>query len=97
LDELDRATAEQAIAGTYDKLEKIINNVIYLTVHVKSHEADGLRKKYSVHCRLSTGSASGAMFISNSIKKWKFLTALQDALRTLERDVLKSVKRLPYQ
>lgn len=90
LDGPDRAIFEQSLTETYDKLGRIINNEIELTLHVKTHETGGLRRKYSVHCRLNS---PGLNISASSAKKWKFLPCAQDALQTLEREVLGKIRK----
>jgi CBS domain-containing protein len=90
LDEIDRATFENALTESYDKLEKILHNSIELSLHVKTHQDTGLRKKYSVHCRLNS---PGINIVANSTRKWKFLVSAQDALKTLEKETLKRLSK----
>ncbi len=90
LDEVDYATAEKEISSAYDKIEKILNNEIFLAIHVKSIEKGGMRKKYSLHIRLNS---TGINVLVKSENKWTFLSALQDALKTLTRQISEKVKR----
>ncbi len=92
LDEIDKAAIEKLVSNAYDKTERLLDNEIFLKVHIKQHEVDGMRRKYSVHCKLDS---AGLHMDASSAKEgqWKLLTAVQDAISVIEKDIAKRVRR----
>lgn len=91
LDEIDKASVENLVTETYDKIEKIMNNVTYLTIHVKkhTHEQKGLRTKWTVNSRVSIPG----MMINSKSWGWKFMDIIQESLDTLLRNAVEDSKR----
>lgn len=90
LDEIDRKIVETNVTESYDKLERIANNEIDLSIHVKSERTSGIRKKYSVKAKLT---GPGINFNASKINGWKLLTVLQEAMKALEREMVEQGKR----
>jgi CBS domain-containing protein/ribosome-associated translation inhibitor RaiA len=90
LDEIDRKIVENNVTESYDKLERIANNEIDLSIHVKSERTSGARKKYQVNAKLS---GPGINFNASKITGWKLLTAIQDAMKAIEREMVDRIKR----
>lgn len=89
LDEIDAQFLNNCIVDCFDKLKKVLGQITYLVVHFKVHESEGLRKKTSVHLRLSS---PGKLFVASSAG-WVLLDTAHDAVKTLEREVFDSVKK----
>jgi predicted transcriptional regulator len=90
LDEIDRGIVENGISESYDKLERIANNTIYLNIHVKSARTSGARKKYTIKAKLT---GPGMNFNSTKTTGWKLLTAIQESMKSLEREMISRGKR----
>ncbi|MDP6671179.1 MAG: hypothetical protein QGI60_05200 [archaeon] len=89
VDEIDRAKIDGSIEKTYDKLEKLLNNDIFLKAHFKDFQKDGLRKKHSVQLHLSLPGIE----LSSSATDWNLITALQEALGKIEREAEKKISQ----
>ncbi|MFA4856155.1 MAG: hypothetical protein WC634_06270 [archaeon] len=89
LDSFEKSKIESALIASFDKIYKIVNKEMLLNAHFKQHEAEGTRKKSSVHLKLSF---SGKTIVASDFG-WDVLSVLQNALKTLERETLSSVKR----
>jgi CBS domain-containing protein len=83
--EPDKKRVLQRINTFYDKACKLLAGELFLAIHFKSYENQGMRKKHSVHARLS-----GAGFNAKAqAQSWNALSALQNALDELSREVIK--------
>ena len=89
LDSFEKSKAETSLKAAFDKIEEIVHNEILLHVHFKRHETEGKRTKHSVHLKLSL---PGRPVIATE-SGWNPVTVLQKALKTLEREIIKYVKR----
>ena len=79
-----------SIAQTYlGKIQKITKHPTRLVVHVKMHEVEGKRKKYSIHSKLFVQGT----FLEASHVEWDLLSAVQRSLAALEKEVIKKFKR----
>ncbi len=88
VDEIDKAKINLSLNKCYDTLYGIVNNKMLLKVHFKEDEATGARKKHSVNLHLSIpGVEVTAVGLG-----WNLITALQEAIETLERETIKKVK-----
>jgi len=70
------------------KLQRQIKNELDLTLHVKCHEKDGDRQKYSVHLRIEF---PGQM-ISSSQEDWDIETALRKTFNNAKNSVKKKFR-----
>ncbi|MBI4043237.1 MAG: CBS domain-containing protein, partial [Candidatus Diapherotrites archaeon] len=94
LDEIDASQLHSEVEKTYDKFSKTVPNIEYLVVHVKAHSRagqkhkEGSRNQYTVHLRLAF---DGKLCVTEAVQ-WNLLSALQESLKQLEREVLEEVK-----
>ncbi|MBN1941071.1 MAG: hypothetical protein JW772_02715 [Candidatus Diapherotrites archaeon] len=89
IDEIDKDILMSSVFLSYDKLEKIAKGEVLLHLHFKHSRAKGLRKRHSVHAKISLPGKT----ILAKADDWKLLTAVQTALRILERESLNYLKR----
>ena len=89
LDSFEKSKVESALIVSFDKMQRIVNKEMFLNAHFKQHEAEGTRKKSSVHLKLSFPGKT----IVASDSGWTALGVLQSALKKLERETFASVKR----
>ena len=84
--EPDKKRVMRTLNAFYDKAAKILHTEdLMLLIHFKSHEKEGMRKKHSVHAKLDApGFSANAKGHS-----WNYLTALQDALEALMKEIIK--------
>ena len=85
MDDFDKTKAQTTAQNTLDKIKRISKAETQLVVHVKRHEAEGTRKKYSIHARANW---PGHFFEATHVE-WDFLTATQGALNALLSEVKK--------
>jgi len=89
LDSFEKSKVESALILSFDKLQRIANNELLLRAHFKQHETEGKRIKHSVHLKLAI---PGKTLVSSE-SGWNHVNVLQKALKALEREATKSVKR----
>ncbi len=83
--EPDKEKAFARINSFYDKATKLLGHNPLLSIHFKSYEKQGMRKKHAVHTKIS-----GATFSAKAeASSWNSLTALQQALDTLMKELAK--------
>ncbi|RLJ03099.1 MAG: hypothetical protein DRP11_01705 [Candidatus Aenigmatarchaeota archaeon] len=90
--ELDEFTLEkmyEIIETGVQKVGRVYGSAEYLFVHIKEHQKEGAKTKYSVRVRFMTPVG---MFISRGMS-WDILEAVGDALDRLERIVIESHKK----
>ncbi len=85
VDEIDRAKIEASLTKSYDRLQKLLNNDIFLKAHFKDFQRAGSRKNHSVQLHLSLPGIE----LSSSATDWNLITALQEALGKIEREAEK--------
>lgn len=89
LDSFEEEKLKTALAKSFDRLQKLVNNQVLLHVHFKQHNATGRRAKHSVHLKLSL---PGKTLVASE-SGWKAVNVLQKALKALERETAESVKK----
>jgi len=89
LDSFERSKIESALNGFFDRMQGLLKKELLLHAHFKLHEADGKRKKHSVHLKLSVPGKT----VVASESGWDTVSVLQKALKVLERETIESVKR----
>ncbi len=87
LDEFDSAKANEAIESFYQKYARILSETPLLSLHHKEYSKEGKRKKHVINAKLSSSKKS----IHFEAFDWNFLTALQNTLKGLLKQ-LKSEK-----
>jgi predicted transcriptional regulator/ribosome-associated translation inhibitor RaiA len=87
LDEIDLARVNSTINAAYDRVKKSLNTTYCLLVHFKQYKQEGGKTKHSIHIH---ASGPGMNFKAESYA-WNVLTALQDALGELEREIRKGI------
>lgn len=88
-DSIEKSRAMDTAQNYLSKLERITKRPTRLVVHVKMHEVEGKRKKFSVHTKLS----APGVFLEASHEEWDLLSAVQRSLAALEKEVIKKFKR----
>ncbi|MDO8633996.1 MAG: hypothetical protein Q7K34_01755 [archaeon] len=89
-DSFEKAKAETKAFNTFRKLARIIKHPdTRLSIHVKEHEIEGERRKYSIHSRLVCPGHS----FDATHDEWNILTAVEKSLAALEKEVIKKFKR----
>lgn len=89
VDGIDRAKIENSLTKSYDKLQRLLNNDIFLKAHFKDFQKAGSRKNHSVQLHLSLPGIE----LSSSATDWNLITALQEALENLEREAEKKISQ----
>lgn len=89
IDEFKKNKMHKIIDSSVQKIGRIYENLQYLIVHIKEHKKGGKRTKYSIRTRFMTPVG---LFVSKSWD-WNLLTALDDALENLERQVIEAHKK----
>ena len=89
LDSFEKSKAESALVACFDKLNLLVKNDVLLNAHFKQHETGGKRAKHSVHLKLSL---PGKTLVASD-SGWELLSALQSALKTLERETKDFLKK----
>ena len=84
-DEFEKTKAQSTAQNIFEKIKRISKAETSLTVHVKRHDIQGTRKKYSIHARVNWPGH----FFEASHTDWDFLTATQSALQALVHEVKK--------
>ncbi len=79
-----RAKIDQTVSEFMGKMEKMIENVQYLFVHVEKHHKGGKKQKYSIRARLGTPMG---LFVAKSWG-WTPITVVQEVMNNLEREVI---------
>ena len=74
-----------------DLIKKIghIGNIEFLKIHVKKHNKTGKRAKYGIHTQIS----SSIGLFESTASDWSLVTASQEALDNLEKEILKKHER----
>lgn len=76
----------QVLSGEYhDKIKRQLQNLTDMSVHVKTYERAGDRKKYSIHVKVS---APTALFAADNADSW----ALPDALHAAFQDIQNQIR-----
>ena len=83
--EPDKERAVERINSFYDKATKLLGPDLILSIHFKSYEKQGMRKKHAVHAKISGAGFSAKAEASS----WNSLTALQQALDALMKELTK--------
>ncbi len=87
-DFLSRDKAFNSALNTYFKLHEIIKHPLNMYIHIKTHNDEFGKKKYSIKARLN----SPGIFFEAKSTKWNFVNAVQDAMHTLEREAIDKLK-----
>jgi CBS domain-containing protein len=93
LDEIDRGIMENTVTKAYDKIEKIMNNVLHVRIHIKTSRSSGVRKKYEVKAQ---ADCPGIITHATRAVDWSVLTAVQKAMSSLEREMIEQGKRRKF-
>lgn len=88
VDEIDMHTLNNSVIETYDKLQRVVQNILALNVHFKEYSAQFGRTKYEVHAHFS---APGLTLVATDAD-WNLLSAVQGAMRKLEKEALGKAK-----
>ena len=89
LDSFEKGKIESALIASFDRIQKVVNNELFLNSHFKQHETGGKRTKNSVHLKLSFPGKT----VVSSESGWSLVNVLQASLKTLEREAITSVKK----
>ena len=89
LDSFEKSKVRSALILAFDKIQKKVNNEIFLHAHFKQHEEDGGRSKHTVNLKLTL---PGRSFVASETE-WVCVDALQKALKVLEREAVEGLKK----
>lgn len=89
IDEIDKSRVESLLCNCYDKLSKIVDNKVLLKAAFKDFRKAGAKTKHEVHLHFS----APGLEIMSSGTDWNLLSALEQAIAKLERELIKKVKR----
>ncbi len=89
-DSFDRDKIDEVIEEYAKKIGKIVEEVEYLFVHIKSSQKEGKRRLYQVRTRAST---SDGLFVGKSTN-WNPITAVDEALEHLERQIIEEHEKM---
>lgn len=68
----------------YDKYKTFLQNQVNLIVHVKCHDKEGNRKKYSIHARIISPTVT---FESDKATDWDLARTLHKTFKNLENEI----------
>ena len=88
LDEMEIESVNRLANRYYGKIQREINNVTSLVIHIKSYEKQGREKKYSVHVKVM---APTRIFVSTKTSDWDFEKALHKSFRDVIREIQHSL------
>ena len=88
IDEIDMHTLNNSVNETYDKLQRVVQNILALNIQFKEYSAQFGRKKYEVHAHFS---APGLTLVATDAD-WNLLSAVQGVMRKLEKEALGKTK-----
>ncbi len=85
----DLTAEEQAIVNSivtdeFSKIKRKINNITDITVHIKTYQKEGGKKKYSMHIKIA---APTHVFDSSNQDDWDLPTALHKAFESVEHQI----------
>ncbi|MBI4146651.1 hypothetical protein HY489_04925 [Candidatus Woesearchaeota archaeon] len=69
----------------FDKIKRAVHNMTNLTVHVKAHNAEGNRKKYSLHVRVQVPTKN--TFESCNADDWELPRAVHKAFEDVQSQI----------
>ncbi|MBS3057401.1 MAG: CBS domain-containing protein [Candidatus Diapherotrites archaeon] len=84
IDEIDLGLLQRSVTETYDKLQRLVQNILALNIQFKKYSAQFGRIKYEVHAHFS---APGLTLVATDAD-WNLLSAVQGAMRKLEKEAL---------
>ena len=89
-DSFEKSKVESKAFNTFRKLARITKHPdTHLSIHLREQALEGKRRKYSIHSRLVCPGHS----FDSTHDEWNFLTAVEKSLSSLEREVIKKLKR----
>lgn len=84
LDEFELPLVNKLANEYYQKIQRELQNVTSVVIHVKCYEKEGKRKKYSIHVRVI---APTRIFESSKAQDWDLARTLHKAFRDIEREL----------
>jgi len=81
----DQESVSKITTEHYDKIKRSVHNLTNLTVHVKTYQQDGNRKKYSMHVRVDTPTKQ--QFVSTNSDDWELPKALHKAFEDIMNQI----------
>lgn len=84
LDEFELPLVNKLANEYYQKIQRELQNVTSVVIHIKSYEKEGKRKKYSIHVRVI---APTRIFESSKAQDWDLARTLHKAFRDIEREL----------
>lgn len=85
---IDASLVGKAAENSLNKIKKITKHPTRLVVHIKMHEVEGKRKKFSIHSKIFVPG----IFLEASHAEWDLISAVKKSLSTLEKEVIKKFK-----
>ena len=86
-DGVEESEISNALCVAYDKLQRIINNELLLSLNFKSHDV-GKKIEHEVHLKLSFPGKT----VIASESGWVVVGLVHKALHVLERETIEAVK-----
>lgn len=88
LQPVEQAAVNKLSTEYYEKFKRSINNMASLKVHVKTHDVEGKKKKYSIHTTLI---GPGIHFNSDKAADWDLNRALHMSFHDIEQQIVHSL------
>ncbi|MBD3260025.1 hypothetical protein GF371_05370 [Candidatus Woesearchaeota archaeon] len=85
LSAIDQATVKKISADYHKKIQRSLGKQTSLKVHIKTHDTEGKKRKYSV---VLTAVAADRTFTSH-LADWDINRALHKTFKYLDREILK--------
>ena len=82
---VEQATVQELATDYFSKIKRGVNNLTNLRLHIKTHDKEGNRKKYSVNLIITVPAHE---FVSNRAADWELPRVVHKAFQ----DVLKQIK-----
>jgi hypothetical protein len=83
IDDGERRTLDKLSAEYYEKIQRSLQNVTSLQIHIKTYKKQG-KVKYSIHAK---AVAPTKIFVSTKAHDWHFPTTLHKAFKDLEMQI----------
>ena len=84
LDEMEIESVNRISNKYYSKIQRDINNIKTLVVHIKAYKKQGTRRKYAIHIKII---APTRMFVSTKAMDWNLETSLHKSFESLEKTI----------
>lgn len=76
----EQSTVNSITTEYFEKIKRELHNLTNMTVHVKSYQKEGAKKKYSLHVKIA---APTKIFDSNKQDDWELAKALHMSFNSI--------------